>query len=194
MNYRLYNDYELIYMVREKDDYSYDILFQKYIPIIKRIAFDYYKNYDGYGYDLDDFIQEGYVAFQKSLHSFNEEKDVLFYTFVVLCIHRGLISFCKKITSDRKNISRDYLVSLDEVSISDGIDDVSNYISYCDTYQRIWDIVYDLSFDIICVFELRWNHFKFHEIGDILNLSIRTVRSYYQKAIYAIQKQLTNCL
>ena len=37
MDYKDYNDYELIYMVRENDDSSYDILFQKYIPIIKRM-------------------------------------------------------------------------------------------------------------------------------------------------------------
>ena len=86
MNYKKYNDYELIYNVRENDDSSYNYLFNKYIPIMKRLAYTYYNNYKNYGYDLDDFQQEAYIAFHSAINSFNECKDSLFYTFVVLCL------------------------------------------------------------------------------------------------------------
>jgi len=38
MNYKKINDYELLYMVRENDDYSKDLLYEKYLPIIKSLA------------------------------------------------------------------------------------------------------------------------------------------------------------
>lgn len=42
MNYKKYNDYELIYMIRENDDSSQNILFEKYQPIIRKFANDFY--------------------------------------------------------------------------------------------------------------------------------------------------------
>ena len=45
MNYKKYNDYELIYMIRENDNDSYDILYNKYLPVMKSIAFNYYNKY-----------------------------------------------------------------------------------------------------------------------------------------------------
>ena len=45
MKYKNYNDYELIYMVKENDDFSYDALYKKYMPIIKSIAYDFYIKY-----------------------------------------------------------------------------------------------------------------------------------------------------
>ena len=43
MNYKNYNDYELIYSVREKDDFAFDIIFEKYQPIIKKFATDFFQ-------------------------------------------------------------------------------------------------------------------------------------------------------
>ena len=194
MNYKLYNDYELIYMIRENDEYSYDVLFQKYSPIIKRIAMDYYKTYSSYGYELDDFIQEGYVAFQKALTKYNPEKDVLFYTFIVLCLHRNLISFCHTISNDKKNISNSYFVPIDETFISDGVNYEEDYFLRLDRYRSIWNIVYDLSLESTCVFELRWNHFKFNEISKLLDLPVRKCQTLYKNILSIVQKNISNNL
>ena len=70
-----YADYELVYMIREKDDNSYDYLLRKYMPIVKRMAVDYYRCYSMYGYDLEDFIQEGLLGFQNAVNSFNEDLE-----------------------------------------------------------------------------------------------------------------------
>ena len=194
MNYKLYNDYELIYRIRENDEDSYDVLFQKYSPIIKRIAMDYYKSYSTYGYELDDFIQEGYVAFQKALTKYNPERDVLFYTFVILCLHRSLISFCHTISNDKKNISNNYFIPIDDTFISDGINYEEDYFLRLDRYRSIWNIVYDSSFEGTCIFELRWNHFKFNEISRLLDISVRKCQTTYNGILSTIQKNISNNL
>ena len=51
MNYKNYNDYELISMVRENDEFSYYSLFEKYKPIVKNISKEFYDRYSDYGYD-----------------------------------------------------------------------------------------------------------------------------------------------
>ena len=105
MDYKKYNDYELVYHVRESDDDSKDVLFQKYEPILHKLAHEFYLKFSEYGYDYDDFYQEALISFYRSLSSYNEEKHSLFYSFVVLCVKRGLMSFCRNISTGCKNIS-----------------------------------------------------------------------------------------
>ena len=51
MDYKKYNDYELVYMVRENDDISQDILFKKYDPILRKIAGEYHSKFKSNGYE-----------------------------------------------------------------------------------------------------------------------------------------------
>ena len=67
MVYKDINDYYLIDMICENDELSYGMLFDKYRPLIKKIASNFYRNYKNYGYEYDDFLQEGYLGFYKAL-------------------------------------------------------------------------------------------------------------------------------
>lgn len=180
MSYSKYNDYELIYMVRENDDNSYDALFNKYVPIVKRIAYEHYKNYSNYGYDYDDFVQEGFLAFQKALSIYNPDKDCLFYTFLILCINRSLITFCKRISCSKKNINNNNFVDIDEVFIAGDSFIDSSFVSL-EKVRDIWNIVYELDFIYICIFELRFNGFSFKEIELLLDIPIRKAQFIYNK-------------
>ena len=52
MNYKSFNDYELIYMIRESDESSRNILYEKYMPVISSISSDYYLKYKDLLYGL----------------------------------------------------------------------------------------------------------------------------------------------
>ena len=54
--YRDLNDYELIYMVEENDD-ARELLFDKYKPIVKKMASKYKMEASKVGLDIDDLIQ-----------------------------------------------------------------------------------------------------------------------------------------
>jgi len=194
MEYKKYNDYELVYMVRENDDDSYAILFEKYLPIIRRIAGDYYKSYSSYGSDLDDFIQEGYLGFQKALLSYDENKDVLFYTYVVLCIHRKLLSYCKRITCDSKNISNTNYVDYESIPLMDDSPLLEDIFTNRELYHNIWDIVYTFSFEYTCVFELRMNHFHYDEISTLLDISVRRAQFIVRKIQQKLRKEIVFCI
>ena len=173
MNYKNYNDYELIYHVREQNDDSYGILFQKYIPIIKRITSDAYMKFSSYGYDLDYFIQEGYLGFQQALSSFDETKNSLFYTYASMCIQRKIISFCKKISSVEKNISNHYYVSYEDTPIIDPSPGMEEVLVNQEFYRGLWEIVYTFPLEYTCVFELRMNQFPYQEISQLLDIPVR---------------------
>ena len=181
MNYKKYNDYELIYLIRENDNESYNILFNKYLPIMKSIAFNYYKKYMSYGFDYDDFKQESYIAFCGAVNSFDESKNSLFYTFAVLCINRALLSYCRKISCEKKNINNNYLVDIDEVVVCEDSNIDSYFISE-DKKQLIDNIKFKMDFIDSCVFELRYNGFSYREISLLLDLPLRTVQFKGRKA------------
>ena len=175
MNYKNYNDYELISMVRENDEFSYYSLFEKYKPIVKNISKEFYDRYSDYGYDYDDFIQEGYVGFQNALNKYDSSKGVLFYTFVELCIRRRLLSFTKNITLPKRNISNKYFVSLDDLDVRDNSVSLNDELDYEDTMNTIKDVLYSLDLKYTAPFELKMNNFSLKEISILLEVSINSV-------------------
>lgn len=175
MKYKNYNDYELIYMVRENDNFCYDELFNKYQPVIKSIAYDFYTKYKNYGYDLDDFNQEANLAFHKSVNGFDESKNILFYTFCTLCIRRTLMSFCRRISNNKKNISVTNLLSIDEYDMF-GFSNVDDYNRYSINAEIVKKTMLDLNFEDSCIFELVYNGFSYYEISLLLDLSVRHIQ------------------
>lgn len=174
MNYKNYNDYELISMVRENDEFSYYSLFEKYKPIVKNISKEFYDRYSDYGYDYDDFIQEGYVGFQNALNKYDSSKGALFYTFVELCIRRRLLSFTKNITLPKRNISNKYFVSLDDLDVRDNSVSLNDELDYEDTMNIIKDVLYSLDLKYTAPFELKMNNFSLKEISTLLEVSINS--------------------
>lgn len=175
MNYKNYNDYELISMVRENDEFSYYSLFEKYKPIVKNISKEFYDRYSDYGYDYDDFIQEGYVGFQNALNKYDSSKGALFYTFVELCIRRRLLSFTKNISLPKKNISNKYFISLDDLDVRDNSVSLNDELDYEDTMNIIKDVLYSLDLKYTAPFELKMNNFSLKEISILLEVSINSV-------------------
>ena len=81
MNYE--NDYELIYLIREKDDYAFTYILNKYSKIINIICNKYYSKYKYIGLSYEDLVQEARFAVSKLINNYDEEKT-LFYSFLVL--------------------------------------------------------------------------------------------------------------
>ena len=175
MNYKTINDYELLYMVRENDDNSQDILFEKYLPIIKSIAYEYYQKFKNYGYDYEDFVQEATIAFQKSVISYDESKDALFYTFTVICMRRNLLTFCRNISNTNKNTSINNFVDLDSCVIVDQASYIDSLFEDRERESLVRKLIIDLPFENSCIFELRFNGFSYREIGLLLSLPSSTV-------------------
>ena len=113
MQYKKYNDYELVYMVRE-NELSKDLLYRKYQPLLRKISEEFYRQYKYYGCDYEDFLQEANIAFEKAIINFDDSKESLFYSFVDLCVKRRLISFSRNISNSKKNISAHYYIDINE--------------------------------------------------------------------------------
>lgn len=85
MSYEDLNDYELLDMVSE-DEMATEVLYEKYRPLISKIATKVYYKKKIPGLELNDFIQEGMIGLSTAINSFDESKETTFFTFARLCI------------------------------------------------------------------------------------------------------------
>ena len=185
MNYREINDYEQLYLIKENDDDSFNLVFQKYRPIIISLAKRYYKKVNYHYCELDDLIQEGYIGLNNAIKSFKEYDNNLFYTFCIICIKRQMQNYCRGCFAYKN------LAFMDSVSLDDSFDDgavlmdcvkddskLYNPIAHLDSntiYKELIKFKNSLSMNQSLVFELRYNGFKYKEISTLLGITISSV-------------------
>ena len=68
--YRDLNDYEILYLICESDD-TFNILYEKYKPLIYKIVEGYSSAFKKYGYEKEDLMQVGYMVLYKTSYMYN---------------------------------------------------------------------------------------------------------------------------
>lgn len=92
MNYREFDDNELIDYISEQNEEASDILFKKYEPLIRTIANKMYPYSFNSGLEVSDLIQEGMIGFSTAISTYKDNKDASFYTYATKCIKNRMIS------------------------------------------------------------------------------------------------------
>ena len=91
------------------------------------------------------------------------------------------MTFCKKISCEKKNINNKYLVDIDDVMVCEE-SNVDKYLITEEKKEYINDIKLGLEFIDSCIFELRYNGFSYKEISILLDLPLRSVQFRGRKA------------
>lgn len=99
MEYKDYNDEELVYLIRESSIEAKDLLFEKYKYIIDAIIKKYSQVIRVLGIDFKDMYQDAYVGFTDAINGYDPNKDASLKSFVSLCVQR-------KIQTALRNASR----------------------------------------------------------------------------------------
>ena len=92
MNYKDYNDEELLMYIRESSEDAHEILFKKYKPLVSSIVKKFYPYVSSSGLEKSDLMQEGYLGLNAAIERYSDEKENVFYTFARKCIERRVIS------------------------------------------------------------------------------------------------------
>ncbi len=193
MDYRTVNDYEVLYLVSEDTDTSYDILYQKYSPIIKSIANKYFKFACQLGAEYQDLLQEGYIGLNSAIVSYRDDMDAIFYTYATICIERHIRTYCRSLSALKHQVLNSSFPD-DEYS-SNVVPDKSYFGNFFQStsqelLEQFFCYSYTLDLDSRCVFELRYNGFTYKEIAQLLDLKLSSVESKFFK----IRKNLKNIL
>ena len=195
MEYKHFNDYELIYQVREKDEVAYGTLLKKYSFLVDLLAKKYLKKNRGIGIEYDDLYQEGMVGIINALENYNSS-ETLFYTLAALCAKREMEKLIK--TSKRKK----QMVLNDSISLNRYVNDEQNMCLYDLVpsnynleneyeneieYKKILNYKYELDLIDSSIFEMKLNGFSRDEIAELLELKRKAVDYHLRK----IQKKIS---
>ncbi len=189
MDYKNYNDYELVYQVRENDSIAYDILMKKYGTLVDKYAKEYYYKNKNIGIEIEDLYQEGMLGVVMALNDYNSS-DTLFYTYASLCIRREMERLVK--SSKRKK----HMILNESISLSTNVyyeDDVylediipSDYnleesFSGDELLRILNKLKYKFNDIDSMIFELKFNFFTTREISILLGISYKFVDNRLRK-------------
>ena len=198
MDYKDYNDYELVYEIRENSEDAYNILITKYTTLIHKIAYEYFRKYKSFKVEYEDLIQEGHVGLYQALNDY-DERSCLFYTYATICIKREIERFIKTFIRNKHmvlNNAISFSTPLDtngELLLEDYISigrDVEDIVIGDMNYNSIMNLKYDMSFEMAAVFELKANKFTILEISVLLDMPRRRVERYLLKIKKIIKAHL----
>lgn len=199
MNYRDYNDFELLSYISEKNEEASEVLFEKYRPLINATANRLYYYCKNTGLELNDLIQEGMLGLNLAMTTFNENKETTFYTYAKTCIERKIISL---VVSSRRlkhkflNESLSFEIN-DEVSQSfiheKNLEDNSyNPEEILVNSESLEELIKTVSSHLtdfeIQVFELKLNGFDYKEIAEILDKDTKSIDNALQRIKTKIKK------
>lgn len=199
MNYRNYNDSELLSYVNESEEAN-EIIYKKYEPLINSLARKMYKYCTNSGLELNDLIQEGMLGLSNAITHFSEQKDTTFYTFAKTCIERKIISTIVS-TKRLKNRILNESLSLDshdednsvglEVFISDNENNPERLIVDNENESElIKTIKLSLTDFENQVFDLKISNFNYKEIAEILDKKPKAVDNALQRIKIKVKEQL----
>lgn len=184
MEYKKFNDYELHYLIRENNEEAFNLMIEKYQPLIESLASQYYYKFNNVPLDLEDLKQEGQIALINAIESFEDSKNVLFFTYARVFIKRAVERHVREVNRYKHQIlssasSLDYELSDSGFSLENFLyetkDITEDELIDRERCEKIINFKYSLKDRHAQVFELRINNFSNKEIAELLNINYKAV-------------------
>lgn len=201
MDYKDYNDFELLEYIAENNDDATNIMYKKYEPLITGIAKKMSKYTNGSGLELNDLIQEGMLGLSNAIDNFTYSKEASFYTYAKTCIERKILSQIVSTTRLKRKILNES-ISLEmadesgqikniEYLFSDKRDIPENILMSDEYIKELMDKAADVLTNLeLQVFELKINNFDYKEIAEILDKEPKSIDNAIQRIRTKMKKVL----
>lgn len=196
--YKEDNDYELLYLIAEKDEIAYNKIYNKYNTVVKNMAKKLYNKTRYIGCSIEDIYEAGLYGLNLAINNFHEGEGILFYTCAVSFIHKEMISFIRENNRNKHNILSECIslnkeIDEDGKSIESfvGIGD-NHFFEYfdMDILKTIIDFKHNLPFLYSLVYELRINNFNNKEISILLDIKYKTLDNIMRYIKDKLKKEL----
>ncbi len=196
MNYKELNDYELLNMVYENEAAS-DALYKKYEPLINKIAKKMYQKNNGI--EFNDLIQEGNIGLSHAIKYYDQNKNILFFTYAKLCIEKAMLSYIVGTKRQKHKIlnesismeaidEKEALNSLDKV-VKDSSLDPSKIVASKEDKTQKYSMLKDKLTDLeLMVLDMRYYGFEYKEIAKLLGKDVKAIDNAVQRIKYKAKK------
>lgn len=184
------NDYELIFLAQEGNEDAINQIYHKYKPIIIKKSNDAIYLLSHHGIEINDIMQEAYIALKEAIDNFEQSSETLFYTFANVCIDRKISNYIKKNTSMKDKILND-AVYIDEgfeniIPVDFNIED--NYIHKESCNDMISVALEKLTNFERKVFKLKEKGYTNQEIAHTLNKDVKSIYNTCQRIKEKVKK------
>lgn len=198
MNYKDYNDNEILSYISESNEEAIELIYEKYKPLINKIATNLYKKYcKNTGLDISDLTQEGMLGLNSAINHYKENKDVLFYTYAKKCIERKIIS--SVIAANRQkhkvlNESISFEIDLNnninlEAFFGDTEYNPENIVISKESNDELLEKIENVLTNIeLQVLQLKLDGFDYKEISQIIDKDVKAVDNAVQRIRTKIRK------
>lgn len=198
MDYKEYNDEELLSYIKEQNEEANELMFTKYKPLIKKIAIEHYNKIGNKGLEISDLIQEGMIGLSYAISTYSEDKETSFFTYAKTCIERKILSSLKinnRLKNKILNESIPYEVESSDINLIDVISDETlnplNIIINYEKEQEIYQIAASTLTELeLQVFELKLSGFDYKEISELLKTDYKTIDNALQRIKTKLRKKL----
>ena len=196
MDYKDYNDYELINYIHEGNEDANNIILKKYEPLIKKEALKLLPLCNKYGLDLNDLIQEGLIGLNHAIERYREQSDVLFYTYALKCIKRKMISIVVSLGRNKNKLLNESISYDDEENlllkmIKDSSPNPEELVLNTEQEEILNNKIKAKLTDFEKeVYELLINGLKYNEIADVLGKDRKSIDNTIQRIKSKIKKMI----
>lgn len=196
MEYKDFNDYELLDYIAEGNEEANNIIIKKYEPLINKIALKMLPYCKNNGLEKSDLIQEGMIGLNHAIERYKEKEDVLFYTYAKKCIERKIISVVIASNRNKNKILNESISYDDDENLllkfiksqtPSPEEEILNLELEEDLFIKIKSVLTDLEEQ---VFSLLISGFKYKEIAEILDKDLKSI----DNAIQRIKSKIKNTL
>ena len=185
------NDYELIYLAQENDEFAQNFLINKYKYIIDILVNKYLMSIKSLKLEKDDLYNIGLFGLIEAINGFNSD-DSSFASFATTIINNKITTYLRR--NSRKKDS----IFINSVSLNDNIlEELSlktpdNLIASEESYQELEQQIYnELTALEKSVYSLLTD-FSPKEISKILNINTKKARNAISRIQSKTQKVLAN--
>lgn len=198
MDYKNFNDYELLNYIAEGNEDANNIIIKKYEPLINKIATKMLPYCKNNGLEKNDLIQEGMIGLNHAIDRYQEQENILFYTYAKTCIERKILSVVIGSNRNKNKILNESISYDDEEHlllnfIKDSNPNPEEAVLDIEKEEilisKIKEILTDLEGQ---VFELLISGFKYKEIAEILDKDQKSIDNAIQRLKNKIKKVVSD--
>ncbi len=193
------SDYELLYMIRQKDDFAIEYMLRKYHQYLRVLILEVFG--DSSNIDFDELYSISKYKLYEATTGYCDDKGATFYTYLSICVVRKLKNIKRTIYRERKKIgvcwSLDSYVSEDkDMYLVDTIENNQElykptyYFDYVTSLQYIKEFSHSLNEFELSVLRMMTTKNTYSEAAELLNIT----KKQYDNALYRIRKKLANYL
>ena len=103
-DFKKINDYEILFLVNEKNENAEEILINKYKNLINKYIEEYKNIAVQNGLEECDLYQEGLLGLTNAIKTFDQSKEASFFTYANICIKTKIQTAIRN-SSSKKNIA-----------------------------------------------------------------------------------------